>query len=202
MAEEVIPIRGGRCTEMSSEEVAQLKQLLGETPKPLDVPHCTNPHLSPWQPLRAKPNDINEATQSTAPPNDRIKRSIDSESGAEADDEHCILGVPASRLKHKISKRLERTTSNSTISGLSDNQDGLSTPKSSKERQQMEARVGMHASSRKRRIELLRRVLEVGLLLVLGCIVHPGNDEAVLWRIGMLRDPDQRPDADVRSIDI
>lgn len=176
------PSNGGTDTEMPAVDGASPKQISNENTKP----PATNPHLASWQPLRTKSNGTNEPTSSIAHPNDKVKRSIDSESGTEADDEHFLLGVPASRSK-KALKGLERTTLNTTNSGLSNEQDGLLAPKSGKEGKELEARTIMDAFSRKRRIELLRRFSEVGLLGGLGCIVYSGDENggARLWKTGM-----------------
>ena len=180
------PSNGGTDTEMPAEDGAWPKQISDENTKPPPAPHATNPHLTSWQPLRTKSNGRNEPTQSISHPNDVVKRGIDSESGTEADDEHFLLGLPASRSK-KTPKGLERTTSNTTNSGMSDEHDGLLAPKSGKNGKERQARTIMDAISRKRTIELLRRISEVGLLGGLGCIVYSGDEHegARLWRTGM-----------------
>ena len=82
---------------------------------------------------------------------------------------------------------MERTISNTTASGLSDEQDGTKELKSANETKQLRERNIMDAFSRKRRIELLRRLSEVGLLFGLGFIVYSGNEQrdARLWKTGM-----------------
>lgn len=190
MAVELKPEKSDRSTEVPDEDVVTLRQLSDENTKPADTPHSTDPHLSPWPPLRTKLNGTSEPTQSSTHPNDKLKRSIESESGTEADDEHFLLGVPASRSKQqqqKGLKELERTISGTTTKGLSDEQDGIQAPRSARGAKLLVARTIMAEFSRKRRIELLRRVSEVGLLFGLGCIVYSGDGQkgARLWETGM-----------------
>lgn len=177
--------------EVPSENVAEAGQIVNGNTKDTDAPNATKvreQNITAAQPLRSISNGTNEPPQSIAPPNDRLKRCIDSESGTEADDEHFLLGAPASRTKHKKElEQLERTISATSASGLSDEQDAANKRKSAKDTKVQEKRTIMEAFSRRRRIEFLRRVLEVGLLVGLGCIVYSGDEQkqGKIWKTGM-----------------
>ncbi|OBT70479.1 hypothetical protein VE03_00076 [Pseudogymnoascus sp. 23342-1-I1] len=127
---------------------------------------------------------------------DRYRHSTDSDSGTEADDEHFLLGLPAPRSRPRKGLRgLERSSSTSPSPALSvvDLQqsarqqeyisDALKTLKNEEERRAREARDRFSATRKK---EVLRRVLEVVLLLGLGHIVYSGNERVIasLWKKG------------------
>lgn len=191
MADELKTANGGTSTEVPSENVPTTGQMVNGNTKDTDVSDATKAreqNITAAQPLRSISNGTNEPPQSKAHPHDRLKRCIDSESGTEADDEHFLLGAPASRTKHKKElKRLERTISVTSASGLSDDEDGANKRKSAKDTKVQEKRTIMEAFSRRRRIELLRRVSEVGVLAGLGCIVYSGDEQKQgrIWKTGM-----------------
>lgn len=191
MADEAKTANGSTSSHVPSENVAKTGQIVNGNTKDtdaLDATRIKDHNIIPSRPLRSKPNDTNEPPQSIAHPNDRVKRCIDSESGTEADDEHFLLGAPASWAKHKKElKQLERTISATSASGLSDAQDATNKSKSAKDTRVQEKRTIMEAFSRRRRIELLRRVSEVGLLVALGCIVYSGDEQkrGKIWKTGM-----------------
>ncbi|OBT93988.1 hypothetical protein VE01_07113 [Pseudogymnoascus verrucosus] len=125
---------------------------------------------------------------------DLYRHSTDSDSGTEADDEHFLLGLPAPRSRPRKGLRgLERSSSTSPSPALSvvDLQqasrqqeyisDALKTLKNEEERRSREAWEKFRAT---RKTEVLRRVLEVVLLLGLGQIVYSGNGRvtASLWK--------------------
>lgn len=128
---------------------------------------------------------------------DLYRHSTDSDSGTEADDEHFLLGLPAPRSRPRKGLRgLERSSSSSPSPALSaiDLQqaarqqeyisDALKTLKNEEEQRGREAWEKFRAT---RKTEVLRRVLEVVLLLGLGQIVYSGNGRvtASLWKKGM-----------------
>lgn len=184
---------GSSSTEVPSENVATTGQIVNGNTKDTDAPDETKAreqNITAAQPLRSisNGNGTNEPPQSIPHPNDRLKRCIDSESGTEADDEHFLLGAPALRTKHKRElKQLERTISATSASGLSDEQDGTSKRKSAMDTKVQEKRTILEAFSRRRRIELLRRVSEIGLLVGMGCIVYSRDDQkqGKIWKTGM-----------------
>ena len=182
---------GSTSTEVPSENVATTGQIVNGKTKDTDAPDATKAreqNTTAAQPLRPISNGTNEPPQSIAHPNDRLKRCIDSESGTEADDEHFLLGAPASRTRDKKElKQLERTISATSASGLSDERDETNKRKSAKDTKVQEKRTIMEAFSRRRRIELLRRVSEAGLLVGLGCIVYSGDEQkqGEIWKTGM-----------------
>ncbi|KFY86217.1 hypothetical protein V500_07790 [Pseudogymnoascus sp. VKM F-4518 (FW-2643)] len=125
---------------------------------------------------------------------DRYRHSTDSDSGTEADDEHFLLGLPAPRSRPRKGLRgLERSSSSSPSPALSlvDLQqaarqqeyisDVLKTLKNEEEQRSREAWAKFRATRKK---EVLRRVLEIVLLLGLGQIVYSGNGRvtASLWK--------------------
>ncbi|OBT45717.1 hypothetical protein VE00_03959 [Pseudogymnoascus sp. WSF 3629] len=125
---------------------------------------------------------------------DLYRHSTDSDSGTEADDEHFLLGLPAPRSRPRKGLRgLERSSSSSPSPALSavDLQqsarqqeyisDALKTLKTEEERRARETWEKFRAT---RKTEVLRRVLEVVLLLGLGQIVYSGNGRvtASLWK--------------------
>lgn len=182
---------GSTSIEVPSENIATTGQIVNGNTQDTDAPDAMKAreqNVTAAQPLRSISNGTNEPSQSIAHPNDRLKRCIDSESGTEADDEHFFLGAPASRTKHKKElKQLERTISATSATGLSNEQDGTNKGKSAKGTKVEEKRTIMEAFSRRRRIELLRRVSEVGLLAGLGCIVYSGDNQkqGKIWKMGM-----------------
>lgn len=128
---------------------------------------------------------------------DRYRHSTDSDSGTEADDEHFLLGLPAPRSRPRKGLRgLERSSSTSPSPALSvvDLQqsarqqeyisDALNTLQNEGEQRAREARDRFSATRKK---EVLRRVLEIVILLGLGQIVYSGNERvtASLWKKGM-----------------
>lgn len=185
---------GSTSTEVPSENIATTGQIVNghtndtDAPDAPDATKAREQNITAAQPLRPISNGTNEPPQSLAHPNDRLKRCIDSESGTEADDEHFLLGVPTSRTKHKKElEQLERTISATSASELSDEQDGANKRKSAKDTKVQEKRTTMEAFSKRRRIELLRRVSEVGLLVGLGCIVYSADEQkqGKIWKTGM-----------------
>ena len=119
-------------------------------------------------------------------PSDAVNRKIDIESGTEADDEHHRLGVPASRSRSQNSlKGLERTLSSSSTDATCILTEPLL---SAAERRKMSngGPAKKAEFTGRRRIELLRRVLEVLLMLGLGQIVHSrdGQDVGRVWPQG------------------
>lgn len=128
---------------------------------------------------------------------DRYRHSTDSDSGTEADDEHFLLGLPAPRSRPRKGVRgLERSSSTSPSPALSvvDLQqsarqqdhisDTLKTLQNEGDQRAQESRDRFRATRKK---EVLRRVLEIVLLLGLGQIVYSGNERvtASLWKKGM-----------------
>ncbi|KFY14247.1 hypothetical protein V492_02752 [Pseudogymnoascus sp. VKM F-4246] len=127
-------------------------------------------------------------------PDDLYRHSTDSDSGTEADDEHFLLGLPAPRSRPRKGLRgLERSGSSSpspTLSTVNLHKaarqqeyisDALKTIRNEEEQRAREAWEKFRVT---RKTEVLRRVLEVVLLLGLGQIVYSGSERvtASLWK--------------------
>lgn len=114
------------------------------------------------------------------------RRQIDSESGTEADDEHHRLGRPSSKLKQGGVRGIERALSASDADGA-DGNSAVSAPLLVDTTASMRNGAPRKAVfSGKSRIELLRRVLEVLLLLGLGHIIRSGDGQntGTIWARG------------------
>lgn len=128
---------------------------------------------------------------------DLYRHSTDSDSGTEADDEHFLLGLPAPRSRPRKGLRgLERSSSPSPSPALSAvnlqqaaRQQGYISDalKTLRNEEEQRAREAWQKFRTTRKTEVLRRALEVVLLLGLGQIVYSGNERvtASLWKKGM-----------------
>lgn len=125
------------------------------------------------------------------------RHNTDSDSGTEAGDEHFLLGLPAPRSRPRKGLRgLDRAgsaTPSPNLSAVDLNQaarqrrDLSAASGTSKYEDEQGALKALEKFQARRKTEVLRRVMEVILLLGLGYLVYSGNGKntASLWQRGM-----------------
>lgn len=124
--------------------------------------------------------------------------STGSDSGTEADDEHFLKGLPASRLRSHKGLRTSDGTASGAASPLLIQCGGVSRATSSDSRT-LEGREETHIEARvdkTRRIEIIRRTTEVALLSTIGVVVVLNEHVwpvVLTWKRGTMMVPRRRP---------
>ncbi len=191
MKENIQPSSSGPSTEVPPAYMKKERGpngVAGDHPRVLDnALRSVDPNSSTYQFIRAPNHGKEESIQTQTKQNDRQRHNRDSESGTEADDEHLVLGRPASRTRPaKLGKEQDRMPPGASTEARREKQDDERISRRSKSTKEMEAQAAA-GFSRSLHVELLRRVSEVVILLGVGYIVHSGDDAgtARIWRKGI-----------------
>jgi hypothetical protein len=162
----------------------------------LEIPHASERFSSPQSPLRSRHNTDDE-DQDNGAFSPGYNASTNSDSGTEADDEHFLKGLPAPKIRpHKGLRGLDGTLSGSPSPLLSPAILDDDTPKEGYLRRttlpttslkESDARKVAEKFRQKRRVEVIRRVSEAGILgFVTGllCLSPEVRQLIWLWRRG------------------
>ena len=173
---------------------------LSRSPHPYHRQKSELPHPSERLTARASSSSLHStihddnANGETAGFKGAYKDSTGSDSGTEADDEHFLKGLPAPKLRlHKGLREGDDTVSGSPSPRLSPVEPSFSTARSSKLGRKQKGLVGIDSEEeravakekykQKRRIEVVRRSAEAGLLVVtFGLICLNTGVRALLWQ--------------------
>lgn len=173
---------------------------LSRSPHPYHHQQSQLPHSSerfsastppPQSSLRSAHTTDDERPQASRRSSGAYRDSTGSDSGTEADDEHFLKGLPAPKLRsHKGLRGAEGSLSNSPSPRLSPAADDTYTSPGVFRRSTLpvellteeEGRKAAEKFAQKRRVEVVRRTTEAGLLVFLGGVIClDPNVRRMLW---------------------
>lgn len=154
-----------------------------------------NPNVSPTQSPSRSTDLINNEERASSRQSLARAHELNSDSGTEADDEHFLKGLPAPKVRpHKGLRDAEGSLSSSPSPVLSpaileDDIQGipafLRKPSAALAAQNEEdARRGVEKGRRLRRVEIVRRITEAAILLLVGGILCLDSEVRVLLNLG------------------